>query len=92
LWLHYHAKPCGDRRISGSHKDSLRARAYTSIEWRPLCDAVLRLHMELESGPMFVGKASFSPGRVVEALGIEQPALHPIPTILERFRGRHMRS
>jgi hypothetical protein len=26
--------------------------------------------------------------RAVEAVGIEQPAVHPIPTILERFRGQ----
>jgi hypothetical protein len=25
---------------------------------------------------------------MVEAVGIEQPAAHPIPTILERFRGQ----
>jgi hypothetical protein len=25
---------------------------------------------------------------IVEAVGIEQPAAHPIPTILERFRGQ----
>ena len=27
-------------------------------------------------------------GRTVEAVGIEQPVVHPIPTILERFRGQ----
>jgi len=25
---------------------------------------------------------------IVEAVGIEQPAIHPVPTILERFRGQ----
>ncbi|MDH3726389.1 MAG: hypothetical protein OER77_02575 [Myxococcales bacterium] len=35
-----------------------------------------------------VGNLTIPTLKLVQAVGIEQPAVHPVPTILERFRGQ----
>jgi hypothetical protein len=58
----------------------------TLLDSRPSGDRVWDTFLNTQVDP---GRKLHDLGRqIVEAVGIEQPAVHLIPTILERFRGQ----
>jgi hypothetical protein len=58
----------------------------TLLDFRPSADRVWDTFLDTQVDPG--RKLNDSGIKMVEAVGIEQPAAHPIPTILERFRGQ----